>query len=210
MPDPLDLDAIEYRANAATPGPWEWTRPEFSPSSDCHVLLSSATTTSYGHTARIEVHSDGSAYGEYNPDIDVNGPDAALIANARTDIPALVARVRQLEAERDERERQHAARGAEAVAVIDALRVELANERGEGEGPSEGWEWASYPGRWGNPNGWSLIERGLSHAAVGRNADGTGWDWYAMVPSALRGGVSGSAPTAREAMRQADLARGAK
>lgn len=129
-------------------------------------------------------------------------------------IAALVARVRQLEAERDERERQHAARGAEAVAVIDALRVELAelratlaNERGEGEGPSEGWEWANYSGRWGNPNGWSLIERGLSFAAVGRNADGTGWDWHAMVPVVLRGVASGTAPTAREAMRQADLAR---
>ena len=126
---PEELDAIEARANAATPGPWEWTRPEFSPSSDCHVLLSSSTTISYGQTARIEVHSDGSAYGEYNPDIDVNGPDATFIAHARTDIPALVARVRELEAERDERTRQHAARGVEAVAVIDELRATLANER---------------------------------------------------------------------------------
>lgn len=90
---------------------------------------------------------------------------------------------------------------------IAELRAALANERGEGEGPSEGWAWANYPGRWGNPNGWSFIVRGLSFAAVGRNADGTGWDWHAMVPKALRGGQGGTAPTAREAMRAVDLAR---
>lgn len=136
---------------------------------------------------------------------------------AHAGLDVLIARVRQLEDECD-RLRATGAEHQRAIvelaeeynrrdAVTAELRATLANERGEGEGPSEGWTWASPPGRWGNPNGWSFIVRGLSFAAVGRNADGTGWDWHAVVWQALRGGQGGTAPTAREAMRAVDLAR---
>lgn len=85
----LDLDAIEARANAATPGPWnawdrgvgfhialgderdDWGRPE--------DLLPEGLRTDIGRRA-----------------------DAEFIAAARTDVPALVAEVRRLRAELDE------------------------------------------------------------------------------------------------------------
>jgi hypothetical protein len=54
----IDLDAIEARANAATPGPWK------EGSNDVYSVR-----------------------------------NAAFIAAARTDVPALIARVRELEAE---------------------------------------------------------------------------------------------------------------
>ena len=60
------------------------------------------------------VHTDGSAMGEYTPDIDVNGPDAAFIAAARQDVPALVAEVRRLRAV--ERQLRHALCTAYAMA----------------------------------------------------------------------------------------------
>ena len=74
----IDLDAIEARVNAATPGPWTGTvnqgveagaDPVFETGCNCctEPTLSEA--------------------------------DAAFIASARTDVPALIARVRELETE---------------------------------------------------------------------------------------------------------------
>lgn len=83
---PADIAAIEARLSAATPGPWGWV------SRGSHDALCAADGA--------VVHSDGSAAGEYGPDIDVNGPDANLIAHAPTDIAALLAEVRRLTAER--------------------------------------------------------------------------------------------------------------
>ena len=53
-----------------TPGPWEWQ----DRAGYYHDLVATKT-------GRV-VHSDGSAYGEYDADIDVKGPDARLIAAA--------------------------------------------------------------------------------------------------------------------------------
>jgi hypothetical protein len=65
----IDLDAIEARANAASPGPW--TR-----------------TDSYDPEINVDVcNADGNLVG---PD------DEEFIASARTDVPALVAEVRAL------------------------------------------------------------------------------------------------------------------
>jgi hypothetical protein len=66
----IDLDEIEARANAATPGPWT---PQTIRLID-GVDLPDATVAQWQR-------------------------DAAFIAHARTDVPALVARVRELEAE---------------------------------------------------------------------------------------------------------------
>ena len=79
----LDLDAIEARANAASAGPW--------------VLR-------LGPHAIPEVHGPkyGVAftfYGEGEGENDHADADAAFIAAARTDVPALLARVRELEAQ---------------------------------------------------------------------------------------------------------------
>jgi hypothetical protein len=85
----LDLDAIEARANAATPGPWDgdtcdgisqhWTREK--PWLDVLVMEGSDSWAGCNH--RISV-SEG---------------DAEFIAHAREDVPALVQRVRELEAD---------------------------------------------------------------------------------------------------------------
>lgn len=79
---PTDIAAIEARLSAATPGPWGWV------SRGSHDALCAADGA--------VVHSDGSAAGEYGPDIDVSGPDANLIAHAPTDIADLLAEVRTL------------------------------------------------------------------------------------------------------------------
>ena len=77
---PLDLDAIQARADAATPGPWfaheDWPGRVF------------AESEFNAHVARVT----GS-----NPE-----PNERFIAAARTDVPALLAEVRRLRAERDE------------------------------------------------------------------------------------------------------------
>lgn len=157
-----------------------------------------------------------------------------LVARLVHHIPALVAEVRQLEADRNERTRQHAARGVEAVAVIDELRATLANlraemqgycdrlladgraaalerdelratlanERGEGAGPSEGWTWD------GNSSSWLHgLDANGEYPDDGWTVDQTpagqdlGWTWE------HRGTQSDPYPYARDAMRQADLAR---
>ena len=97
QPGALDLDAIEARANAASAGPW--------------VLR-------LGPHAIPEVHGPkyGVAftfYGEGEGENDHADADAAFIAAARTDVPALLARVRELEA-------QLAA--AQPAVALDALR----------------------------------------------------------------------------------------
>lgn len=84
-----EIAAIRARAAAASPGPWRWranptswrTGPEDEPPGGYDDELVDANGQ--------RVHTDGSARGEYTPDIDTSGPDAAFIAAARSDIPAL-------------------------------------------------------------------------------------------------------------------------
>ena len=261
---PLDLDAIEARANAATPGPWTVSR-----------------SSSHPGERHIEA---GLGAGVYVA-MDVGADDAAFIGAARTDIPALVARVRELEsdaaqflahaedtimrecerhdrailamrervreleAERD-RLRETAAEHQRAVvalaeeynrrdAVTAALRGEraelqgycdrlladgraaalerdelaatLANERGEGAGPSEGWvaepieqiydqyEGAPADTEWASVDAW--VTRSDDRACD--------WTWNVQQPG-KPAKAKGTAPTARAAMHAADLARGGK
>lgn len=56
-----------------TPGPWRWQREEFT---DYYVL------GPIGSNCLTCVISDGSACGEYSPDIDVNSQDAKLLEAA--------------------------------------------------------------------------------------------------------------------------------
>jgi hypothetical protein len=82
----MNLDAIEARANAATPGPWAvYEKPD-----------------PWGYWAvqdadGKDVFDDGSAGAEYGQTCSI--ADRDFLVAARTDVPALVARVRELEAE---------------------------------------------------------------------------------------------------------------
>lgn len=73
---PLDLDVIEARAEAATEGPW--------------VIESARIWSGEPHPAKNELLMFRGTR-EW-------APDAEFIAHARTDVPALVARVCELEA----------------------------------------------------------------------------------------------------------------
>ncbi|MFJ2863709.1 hypothetical protein [Kitasatospora sp. NPDC087314] len=81
QPDaPLDLDAIQARAEAATPGPWhvEEDRRDYT---RWVATLDGTLGINFGYLGN---RTEG---------------DAAFVAAARTDVEALLARVRELEAE---------------------------------------------------------------------------------------------------------------
>ena len=106
----IDLDAIERRANAATPGPWYvHDRP-----ADFWTV-----GTDPDWPFECEVFDDGSARGEYDALCSI--ADRDFLVAARTDVPALIARVRELEAERDAYARSHAILRAIHGALTDAL-----------------------------------------------------------------------------------------
>jgi len=75
---------------AHSPGPWHWEQK-----GDCHDLQ---------NDAGVVIHSDGSACGEYGPDIDVKGPDARLIAAAPDLLAALKGLIQMCEAGYDPHE----------------------------------------------------------------------------------------------------------
>ena len=78
----MNLDEIEARANAATPGPWR----------DRHQVCSEVWGQAPdSQTCSMQIARVGHAQ------FDVL--NAAFIAAARTDVPALIARVRELETE---------------------------------------------------------------------------------------------------------------
>jgi hypothetical protein len=80
----IDLDAIERRANAATAGPWAvYEKPD--PWGYWTVQDADGK----------DVFDDGSAGGEYGPSCSIEDRD--FLVAARTDVPALIARVRELE-----------------------------------------------------------------------------------------------------------------
>ena len=92
---PEGMDAIEARAAAATPGPWvlwddryapEWADPGFG----YYRVTSSTPPVQRFHT---DMSLDGT------DDDRANRADAAFIAAARTDVPALVAALRAAEVE---------------------------------------------------------------------------------------------------------------
>nr|BEK68813.1 hypothetical protein KPHV_60400 [Kitasatospora purpeofusca] len=86
QPAPLDLDAIQARCDAATDGPWT-----------LHDALDGDGFP--GHLWVVENPADGP--GDHHAMINIGTrDDAEFIARAREDVPALLARVSQLEAER--------------------------------------------------------------------------------------------------------------
>lgn len=88
----LDLDAIEARANRATPGPWDAIGPY-----EVHVL---AACDCEPEGACGDCEDGGFAVCSFNEHMRERAfANFEFIAHARTDIPALIARVRELEAE---------------------------------------------------------------------------------------------------------------
>lgn len=78
----------EVPGGSHTPGPWVWKHYE---NLDCYRLVAIGDYGFHPNGDKVEpqIHSDGSACGEYGADIDVHGPDALLIAAAPTMLKAL-------------------------------------------------------------------------------------------------------------------------
>ncbi len=84
----LDLDAIEARASAATPGPWEWRRDDLG-----------APVSGIPSGTHAVLRAEGCCDACYNyPHVWGRDVDREFVAAAREDVPALVARIRELEA----------------------------------------------------------------------------------------------------------------
>jgi hypothetical protein len=81
---------LEWLNREATAPPWRWVQKD----GDYHVLTNSADDSQ----PYPQIHSDGSASGEYAPDIDVQSADGQIIPVARNSLPALLERLRLAEA----------------------------------------------------------------------------------------------------------------
>ena len=122
-PTPADIAAIEARLAALTPGPWGvdglgigTTReypdhPNLGPV-NYHPSCEDILTTGTGY--------DGESFGICGPNREAN---LVFIAAAPTDIAALLAEL------------------AEVQALFAEAEANMLNERGQGDPPSEGWEW---------------------------------------------------------------------
>lgn len=89
---PLDIDAIEARANAATPGPWEAIDQKREHHEFKFVRSKTAIhKNDRGPSYAYEILSD--------EDYDTKSADMQFIAHARTDIPDLIAAYRSQAAE---------------------------------------------------------------------------------------------------------------
>lgn len=112
----IDLDAIEARANAATPGPWFFDDG-----------LAQTGEFEYDRTRPPVI---GGSEPVWEADVrDFSDLNSIFIAAARTDIPALVAEVRRLQRELEECVISEAAIGHMVIkrdATIESLTVELA------------------------------------------------------------------------------------
>jgi hypothetical protein len=111
----IDLDEIERRANAATPGPWTYH-------DGCgYVEVPPCGAIEFKPGWERSVHFLARVHNNHVEGEDGLGFDGAFVASARTDVPALIARVRELEAERDGYARSHAILRAIHGALTDAL-----------------------------------------------------------------------------------------
>jgi hypothetical protein len=89
----MNLDEIEARVNAATPGPWTYDE-------GCgYVEVPPCGVIEFKPGWERSVHFLARVHNDYVEGEDGLGFDGAFIASARTDVPALIARVRELEAE---------------------------------------------------------------------------------------------------------------
>ncbi len=138
-----ELKAIEERADAATRGPWRWHAPQDESQEDRSDRWRNCTELpAMQGSADVRVCDFGDERQYYpsagNPP---SADDAAFIAAAREDVPALIAEVKRLREQRDEARKQarHNAHVGGAIYVNDdwvdmitRWSAEEAAERGEG------------------------------------------------------------------------------
>lgn len=108
MPTILDLDAIEARATAATPGPWapyDLADATYGPEDGTGWwwVWQESRLPYFGGVLKLEDEGEpGGAIGEASIDDNRSGAqersDAEFIAHAREDVPALVAELREVRA----------------------------------------------------------------------------------------------------------------
>lgn len=144
QPQPLDLDAIEARANNATRGPWE-PRPHQHAASGCRCLgchedptgwtIDHANTTFCDDAvAKLSAAGKTNDFGRELDSCD-EGPfltyaDAEFAAHAREDVPALLAEIRRLRAENERMTALNQSK-AESIRALNAECKALRSERKE-------------------------------------------------------------------------------
>jgi hypothetical protein len=112
----MNLDEIERRANAATPGPWTYH-------DGCgYVEVPPCGAIEFKPGWERSVHFLARVHNNHVEGEDGLGFDGAFIAHARTDVPALIARVRELEAE-CERQSTLAAKTFNALIANDIAQM---------------------------------------------------------------------------------------
>lgn len=87
----LNLDELERLAKAATPGPWEWW------TSNSFLRLTGADRRDGGVLYACNIRNEYAT-------VVVSEADRRFIAEARTALPALIARIRELERRADARQ----------------------------------------------------------------------------------------------------------
>ncbi len=88
-PQPLDLEAVKARCEAAKPGPWKWETKYVAPDPD----PGDGDRDLHGPSGPVAYYSQSAMWCE--------DADAEFIAAARSDVPALVAEVERLRTEVD-------------------------------------------------------------------------------------------------------------
>jgi hypothetical protein len=131
---PLDLNAIEARANAATPAPWGFYIGSNDNTGSLAAGLQMTSPGSYTRTRDIAEFDADTYYSGLDDELDDDAAeeqaqaqmaaDVTFVAAARTDVPDLAAEIRQLRADLDD-----------AKAKI-AAALAIPNRDGMG-GPSE-------------------------------------------------------------------------
>lgn len=118
--EPIDLDAAQALADAATPGPWE-SDGDYDRAEVCQTVEPFVTI--------VGTETEGRAYMSYERLV-LSAADSAFIAQARTLVPALVAELREarmLLAESEERNGNLFDLGNKHLDAIDRVR-ELADD----------------------------------------------------------------------------------
>lgn len=119
----IDLDEIRARAAAATPGPW-YADKEIDGMYAGHKTVVRAGDPPPWSGVGLRVVSVGQTRTHLGP----AEPNVEFIAHARTDVPALLAHVAELEAERDEARRERdemAQRIAAEEADLDEIYAKM-------------------------------------------------------------------------------------
>jgi hypothetical protein len=233
--DALDLDKIEARLKAATPGPYIADLDVFDHDTcEIEACVSSNPCTML-FTAQTDVNNDGTDEERARKwGVAKDGQafrDALFLAHAPTDLAALVAEVRRLQAEADTM-REWAERAAadenanaadlaevtkerdtavdafhrcrierdEARAALAEAEATIANERGEGTPPGEGWEWGDSPAIGDGEALWHKGDARVWRGYPDPHAARIEWFWAIGIT------VGEAAPTAREGMKAADEA----